>query len=164
MVVFPSCEKLKQATTFKVKFDLPEGHFAVDSASLLKSEKILFSQTLSVNIDSIAGNASGIVKEVHFYKLRFSVASPDWVKLDWLSSARATITPAGGSPINFAPNAVINSADGYIDFQLADKDVLPALKGSFTITFYGTLNGKIPVTSVEVLSESGIEITLSPLG
>jgi len=164
IVILPSCEKLKEATTLKVNFNLPEGYFSLDSTSLLKSEKTLFSQTVNVNIDSIAGANSGMLKEVHFNKLRFSIVSPEWVRFDWLSSARATITPEGGSPIPFAASAIINQDDRYIDFQLVDVNILSSLKGKFTITIYGTMNDYFPATTVDVLTDSGIEITISPLG
>lgn len=157
-----SCEKLKEATTFKVKYDLPDLRYTIDSVSFLKTEKELYSQSYSINIDSIVGANNGLVERVTFYKLRFSVVEPLSAKLNWLSSARITLTPEGGSPTDIASSGTINAAENFIDFKLNDYDISSAMKKPFIITVYGNLNGTIPVLPMKTLMESGLEITLSP--
>jgi hypothetical protein len=166
LVLLQSCEKLKQATTFKVKYDLPDSHFTIDSASLLnlKAEMALYSQVYpAINTDSIAGKASGLVKHVSFYKLKFSIVTPESAKINWLNSARVTVTPDGGLPIEIATSPTINASDRTIDFVVKDVDLLATVKKPFMVTLWGDLNGNIPTLPMELLLESGIEITISPL-
>lgn len=162
--LLPSCDKLKEATTFKIKYNLPDSYFTIDTTSLLKTEMALFSKSFSaVNIDSIAGKNAGMVDHVSFYKLRFSIVTPESAKLDWLNSARVTLTPDGGLPIDIASSATINAADRSVDFKVNDVDITSAVKKPYVITLYGNLNGNIPSLPMEVLMESGLEITISPL-
>ena len=163
LVLLQSCEKLKQATTFKVKYDLPDSHFSIDSTSLLKSEMVLYSQSNSaINIDSIVGK-SGLVDKVSFYKLKVSIVTPESAKINWLSSARITVTQQGGVPVEIATSPTINATDRSIDFLCKDVDITTAIKKPFIITLYGNLNGNIATLPMEVLMQSGIEITISPL-
>jgi len=159
----PSCEKLKEATTFKIKVDLPDGHYNLKSITQLKSEQVLFSQSSSINIDSIVGARNGLVEGVSFYKLRFSITSPETAKLNWLDSARVRVSSEGGTPVDIATSPTINAGDRSIDFVVKDVDVLKIVKKPFTITLLGNLNGNMPILPMEVLLESGIEITISPL-
>jgi hypothetical protein len=161
--LLPSCEKLKEATTFKVKYDLPDSHVTIDSISLLKTEMMLFSQSYSINIDSIVGSRSGMVERVSFYKLKFSIVTPESAKLNWLNSARVTVTPDDGFPIEIAASGIINAAENFIDFKVNDVDIASTIKKPFTITLYGNPNGIIPTLPMKMLLESGIEITISPL-
>jgi len=165
-VLLQSCEKLKEITSFKVKYDLPDSHFTIDSASLslLKTEKILFMESNpAINIDSIVRNHTGLVDRVSFYKLRFSIISPETAKFNWLNSARVTITSEDGLPIEIATSPTINATDRTIDFVVKDVNILTAVKKPFIITLYGNLNGNIPTLPIDVLMESGLEITISPL-
>jgi len=160
--LLPSCDKLKEATTFKVKYDLPDMNYTIDSLSLLKTEMALYSQSYSINIDSIAGTRNGLVERVSFYKMRFSIVTPESAKLHWLNSARITVTPDGGSPVDLATSGTINPAENFIDFKVNDYDMVSAMKKPFLLTIYGNLNGTIPDLPMEMLMESGIEITMSP--
>jgi len=165
-VLLQSCEKLKEATTFKVKYDLPDSKFTIDSSSLLhlKTELELYSQSNpAINVDSIAGKASGLVESVSFYKLKFSIVTPEAAKINWLNSARITITPEGGLPIEIATSPTINATDRSIDFVVKDVDILATVKKPFIITLFGDLNGTIPTLPMELLLESGLELTISPL-
>jgi hypothetical protein len=94
--------------------------------------------------------------------MRFSVVTPESAKLDWLNSARITVTPDGGSPVDIATSGTINPAENFIDFQVNDYDMVSAMKKPFLLTIYGNLNGTIPDLPMEMLMESGIEITMSP--
>jgi len=162
-VILQSCEKLKQATTFKIKYDLPDSHFKIDSTSLLKTEMVLFSQTYSaINMDSIVGK-SGLVDHVSFYKLKFSIVTPESATLNWLNSARVTVSSDGGLPIEIATSPTINATDRSVDFQVKDVDIFTTIKKPFNITLYGNLNGETPALPIEVLLQSGLEITISPL-
>jgi len=161
-ILLTSCEKLKEATTFKFKVDLPDGRYSIDASSLLKTERVLFSQSSSINIDSIVGARNGLVEGISFYKLRFSIASPETAKLNWLYSARVMVTSDGGAPIEIATSPVINATDSSIDFLVKEVDVLAVLKKPFILTIYGNLNGNIPTLPMDLKLESGIEITLSP--
>jgi hypothetical protein len=159
----PSCEKLKEATTFKVKVDLPDSRYNLDTVTYLKSEQVLFSQSSSINIDSIVGSRNGLVERVSFYKLRFSITTPETAKLNWLDSARVRVTTDGGMPIEIATSPTINVTDSSIDFVVKDVDVIEIVKKPFIITLLGNLNGNIPTLPMGVLLESGIEITICPL-
>jgi len=159
----PSCDKLKEATEVKVKYDLPDTYFTVDSLSLLKTERLLFSQTFTANIDSIISANNGSLKKASFYLVRVSVVSPEWVKLDWLNSARAVITPQGGSPIEIATTSSINSAARTVDFVVKNLDVASSIDGPFLLSIYGDLNGPVPASSIQMLVKSGIEVVVSPL-
>jgi hypothetical protein len=162
-VLLQSCEKLKEVTTFKVKFNLPNSHFSIDSTSLLKTEMVLYTQSNSaINIDSIVGN-SGLVAGVNFYKLKFSILTPESAKINWLSSARITVAQEGGIPVEIATSPTINATDRSIDFLCKDFDITAIIKKPFNITLYGNLNGNTPTLPMEVLLESGIEIAISPL-
>jgi len=162
-ILLQSCEKLKQVTTFKVKYDLPNSHFSIDSTSLLKTEMVLFTQTNpAINIDSIVGK-SGLVEGVSFYKLKVSIVTPESAKINWLSSARITVMKEGGVPVEIATSPTINATDRSIDFVCKDVDITTIIKKPFNVTLYGNLNGNIPTLPMEVLLESGIEITISPL-
>lgn len=160
--LFPSCEKIKDAATFKVKYDLPDLNYTIDSLSLLKTEMELYSQSFSINIDSIAGASNGLVKRVSFYKMKLSIVSPLSAKLNWLNSARITLTPEGESPVDIATSGTINPAENFIDFALNDVDLATAMKNPFIITVYGNLNGTIPDLPMQMLMQSGLEITISP--
>lgn len=160
----PSCDKLKEATTFKVKYDLPDTHFTIDQSSFLKTERVLFSNEYSaINVDSIAGKLSGLVDKVSFYKLKFSIVSPETARINWLNSARVTVNTVGGLPVEIATSPTINATDQSINFVVKDVDILSIIKMPFVITLYGDLNGTIPTLPMEVLLESGLELTISPL-
>jgi hypothetical protein len=164
--LLPSCDKLKEITTFKIKYDLPDSHFALDSVSLsaLKSEIALNSQSYAaVNIDSIVGSHAGLVDRVSFYKIKFSIVSPPTAKINWLNSARITVASAGGIPVEIATSPTINPTDQSINFIVSDVDILEVIRNPFVITLYGDLNGNIPTLPMEVLLQSGLEITISPL-
>lgn len=164
--LFQSCEKLKEATTFKITYDLPDTQFSIDSTSLshLKTEMVLFSQSNSaINIDSIVGTHTGLVDRVSFYKMKFSIVSPESAKINWLNSARITVTPQGGLPIEIATSPTINATDRSINFVVKDVDMLETVKKPFILTLYGDLNGNIPTLPMELLLQSGLEITISPL-
>jgi hypothetical protein len=164
IILLPSCDKIKEATTFKVKYDLPDSRYTIDQSSYLKTEIELFSQSYSaLNIDSIASSYSGFVKKVSFYKLKFSIVTPESAKINFINSARITLTPAGGIPIEIATTPVINATDRTIDFVVKDVDILEPVKKPFIITLYGSPNGTIPTLPMEVLLESGLEFTISPL-
>jgi len=162
--LLPSCDKIKEATTFKVPYDLPDIRYTIDQSSFLKTERELFSQSYSaLNIDSIAGSNSGFVKKVSFYKMKFSIVTPESAKINFINSARITLTPDGGLPIEIATAPTINATDRTIDFVVKDVDILEPVKKPFIITLYGNLNGTIPTLPMEVLLESGLEFTISPL-
>jgi hypothetical protein len=162
-VLLQSCEKLKEVTTFKVKYNLHNSHFSIDSTSLLKSEMVLYTQSNSaINIDSIVGN-SGLVEGVSFYKLKVSIVTPESAKINWLSSARITVAQEGGVPVEIATSPTFNATDRSIDFVCKDVDITTIIKKPFNITLYGNLNGNTPTLPMDVLLESGIEITISPL-
>jgi hypothetical protein len=162
-VLLQSCEKLKEVTTFKVKYNLPNSHFSIDSTSLLKTEMVLNTQSnSSINIDSIVGK-SGLVEGVSFYKLKVSIVTPESAKINWLSSARITIAQEGGVPVETGTSPTINATDRSIDFVCKVVDITTVIKKPFNITLYGNLNGNTPTLPMDVLLESGIEITISPL-
>ncbi len=162
-VFLQSCEKIKQATTFKVKYDLPDTQFTIDTSTLFKSELVLYSQTNpAINIDSIIGPGAGIVDRVSFYKMRVSIVSPESATINWLSSARITVTPEGGLPVEIATSPTINATDRSIDFVVKDVDITSTVSKPFILTLYGNLNGNIPTLPMEVLIQSGLEITVSP--
>lgn len=164
LFLLPSCAKIKEATTFKIKYDLPDNRYTLDNSSFLKTEMELFSQTYpAVNIDSIASKSAGMVERVSFYKLMFSIVSPETAKLNWLTSARVTVTPEGGLPVEIATSSTINATDRTIDFLVKDVDIFTTIKKPFLITLFGNLNGNTPTLPMEMLLESGIEITISPL-
>lgn len=163
-IFLQSCEKIKQATSFKVKYNLPDTQFTIDTSTLFKSEIILFSQSNSaINIDSIIGIGAGLVDRVSFYKIKVSVVSPESATFNWLNSARITVTPQGGIPIEVATSPTINPTDRSIDFLVKDVDITSTVKKPFIVTLYGNLNGNIPTLPMEVLIQSGLEITVSPL-
>ncbi len=162
--LLPSCEKLKEATTFKVKYDLPDSHYNIDKLSSLKAEIELFSQPYdAINVDSIAGSGAKFVERVTLYKLKFSIEKPETSNLNWLNSARVKIAPVGGTPVEIASAPVINSTDRTIDFIVKDTDLLSIIKDPFILTVYGNLNGNIPALPMEVLLQSGLELTISPI-
>jgi hypothetical protein len=166
LILLQSCEKLKEATTFKIKYDLPDSHFSIDSTSLshLKTEMVLYSQTNSaINIDSIAGTHTGLIDRASFYKLKFSIVSPETAEINWLTSARVTVTPQDGLPIEIATSPIINSTDRTIDFVVKDVDMLATVKKPFIITLLGDLNEDTPTLPMETILQSGIVITISPL-
>lgn len=164
VVVMPSCEKLKEATTFKVKYDLPDTYFTLDSSTFFKSERVLCTQSMNVNVDSIVGKNAGKLTRIQVYKMRFIIESPQGASLDWLSSARATLTPSGGEPVEIASGITINP-DHTVDFITKDVDISPELKGPFLLTIYGTLNpgGVVPSNSLQLVFQSGLELSISPL-
>jgi len=160
--LLPSCEKIKEATNIKFKYDLPDVTTSIDSSSLLKTELVLFSSPFTVNIDSIIGTNTGYLKYISFYKLRFTINAPNLENLDWLSSARATLMSEGSSPIELAPSATINSKERTVDFLLNDVDISSAIRKPFVLSIYGNINGPIPVASVQILVQSGLQITVNP--
>jgi hypothetical protein len=163
-ILLQSCDKIQKATTFKVKYNLPDTQITIDTLTLLKSELVLFSQTNdAINIDSIIGPGAGIVDSVGFYKFIVSIVSPESAKFNWLNSARITLTPEGGAPVEIATSHVINATDRTIDFLVKDVDITASVKKPFIITLYGNLNGNISSLPVEVLMQSGLIITVSPL-
>jgi len=163
LILLPSCAKIKEAVKFKVKYDLPDSHFTIDPLTLLKTEYSLYSQTYTVNIDSILGANKGLVSKINFYKIRLSVVSPDDVTLGWINSARITITPAGGAPFDIATTPVITSTMRSVDFIVKDTDVSSAMNGPFQLDVYGSVKPPFPTSSFELLFQSGLEITISPL-
>lgn len=159
-----SCEKIKQATSFKVKYDLPDTQFTIDTSTLFKSELLLFSQSNpAINVDSIIGPGAGLVDRVSFYKIKISIVSPESATINWLNSARITVTPEGGIPIEIATSPTINPTDKSIDFVVKDVDIKTTVKKPFIVSLYGNLNGNMPTLPMEVLIQSGLEITVSPL-
>jgi hypothetical protein len=165
MVFFllPSCDTLKDAADVKVKYDLPDTYFTIDSLSQLKAERLLFSQTFTANIDSIVNANTGSLKNANFYLLRLSVVSPEWVTLSWLNSARATITPQGGSPIEVATTTSVNPTARSVEFVIKNLDVASTITGPFILNIYGDLNGPVPAATLHMLLESGVEVVINPL-
>jgi hypothetical protein len=161
--LLPSCDKVQEVTNIKVKFALPDRTFTIDSISHLKTEQNLFSQTFTANIDSIIGANEGLLGNVSFYQLQLTVLSPAWVTLDWINSARVTITPAGGTPIEVATTAAIDPLARTVNFEVKNLDVAANVTGPFVLDVYGDLSGPIPTGSVQMLLESGIEVTVNPL-
>ncbi len=159
----PSCDKVKQATQFKVKYKLPDRYFSVDSLSHLKTEQVLFTQSYSANLDSIVGANSGLLGAVSFYQLRLNVVSPDWVTLGWINSARITVTPANGAPVEVATTQAISPSSRSIDFVVKNLDLASNINGPFVLNVYGDLSGPIPSGSIQMLLESGIQVTINPL-
>ena len=163
LFLLPSCDEIKEATTFKIKYDLPDNRYTLDQSTFLKTEMILFSQNYpAVNIDSIVGTHTGLVDKVTFYKLKFSIVTPETATINWLTSARITVNTDGGLPVEIATSPTINATDRSIDFLVTDTDILSTIKKPYIITLYGNLNRNIPVLPMEVLMQSGIEITVSP--
>jgi hypothetical protein len=160
--LFPSCEKIKNAIKVKVNYDLPDQYFSVDSLSHLKSEQLLYSESFTVNIDSIVNANKGVLSDASVSELKMTVLSPDWVTLDWLSSARITLTPLGGAPIEVATTGTINPALKTINFEVKNVDVASVVTGPFQLDMYGNLTGPIPTGSIKMLLESGLEVTVSP--
>ncbi len=157
-----SCEELQEATTFKIKYDLPDAHYSIDSVALFKTELELFSQSFSIPIDSIA-DSSGLVESVSFYKIKLNIVSPETASFNWLSSARITLTPEGsGLPLGIGNIDAIDPESRSLNFLVKDVDILSASKKPFIVSVYGNLNGNIPTLPMEVLMESGIELTISP--
>jgi len=166
LILMQSCDKLKEATTFKIKYDLPDTPVTIDSSFLskLKVETELFSQSFpAINIDSIVGKNTGLVDRVNFYKMKLSLITPESATINWLTSARITITPEGGVPVEIATSPVIAATDRSVDFVVKDIDMLTTVKKPFILTIYGNLNGIIPILPMELVMQSGIEITISPL-
>jgi hypothetical protein len=163
LYLFPSCEKIKEATATDVKYDFPDAYFTLDSVSLLKAEKVLFSRTFTANIDSILDANGGSLQNVKYYVVRLSIVTPSWVTLNWLSSARATITPQGKSPIQIATATNINSLERTVDFTLMNLDVASSVKVPFQLNIYGDMNSPLPVKTIQMLVESGIKLSVSPL-
>lgn len=161
--LLPSCDKVKEATQIKVKYDLPDRYFTIDSISHLKSEQVLFSESFDANIDSITGANNGLLSNVSFYQLRLTVVSPDWVTLNWLNSARITILPEGGAPIEVAKTVSINSTARTVDFEISDLAGASGINGPFLLTVYGDMSGPVPAESLQMLLESGIQVTINPL-
>ena len=145
-----SCEKIKNAVKVKVDYDLPDKYFTVDSLSHLKSEQLLYSESFTVNIDSIVNANKGELSDASVSQLTMTVVSPTWVTLDWLSSARITLTPIGGSPIEVATTGTINPALKTIDFEVKNVDVATAVTGPFQLDLYGNLTGPISTGSIQV--------------
>ena len=160
--LFQSCEKIKDALKVNVNYDLTDHYFTIDSLSHLKSEQVLYSQTYTANIDSLVNANKGSLSDASVSQLQLTVVSPDWVTLDWLSSARITLTPAGGAPIEVATSGTINPMLKTIDFEVKNVDVASAVTGPFQLDLYGNLTGPIPAGSVQMLLESGLEVTVSP--
>ena len=163
-LAFPSCSKVKDATSFKVKRRLPDRTFTIDSISHLKTEQLLYSESYNANIDSILGANNGLLGNVTFYLFQVSVVSPSWVTLDWLSSGRITLVPASGTPIEVATTTSIDPLTKTINFQIKNLDVASGINGPFTLNMYGNLTGPIPTGSIQMLLQSGLEITINPLG
>ena len=161
--LLPSCDKVKEATKIKVKYKLPDHCFTLDSLSHLKTEQLLFSESYTANIDSILGANSGLLGGISFYQLRLTVVSPDWVTLDWLSSARITVTATGASPIEVATTTTINPLTRSVDFEVKNLDLASSINGPFVLDMYGNLTGPIPAGSIQMLLESGIQVTINPL-
>lgn len=159
-----SCDKIKEAVKFKVKYNLPDCDIPVDSATFLKTEMALYSKTLTINIDSILGANSGKLDSVSFYKIKLWVVSPATVNLDWINSARMTLTPAGGSPIEVATCPSVAPLVRSVDFVVNKVDISSAMHGSFRIDVYGSVKPPFPTRSFKMLLQSGIELTISPLG
>jgi len=163
-IFLTSCEQLQEATTFKVPVNLPDSRYTIDQSSFLKSEMEMFSKSYpAMNIDSIAGSYAGYVKRVSFYKLKLSIVAPESAKLNFLTSARITVIPEGGLPVEIATSPTINANDRSIDFELKDVDILTVIKKRFTVTLFGNPNGTIPTLPMDVLMENGLEFTISPL-
>lgn len=162
VTLLQSCEIIKDAIKVKVSYDLPKKYFTVDSLSHLKSEELLYSESFTVNIDSIVKANKGELSDASVSELKMTVVSPSWVTLDWLSSARITLTPMGGAPIEVATTGTINAALKTIDFEVKNVDVATTVTGPFQLDMYGNLTGPIPTGSIQMLLESGLEITVSP--
>jgi hypothetical protein len=161
--LLPSCDKAKDAAKVKVKYPLPDTYFTIDSLSHLKTEQLLYSVTYTANIDSILGANKGTLGNVSFYQLRLTVLSPDWVTLDWIHSARVTITPLAGQAVEVAKITSIDPGARTVDFEISNIDVGANINGPFEVRVYGDIAGPVPTEAVNMLLQSGIEITINLL-
>jgi hypothetical protein len=158
-----SCDKLQNAADFKVKYKLPNRTFTIDSLNHLKTEQLLYSQSFTANIDSLLGANDGLLGDASFYLLQMSVVSPDWVTLDWLTSARITITPTGGATTVVATATSVDPIARTVNFEVENINIAAAITGPYVVNLYGNLSGPIPAGSIQMLLESGIEVTVNPL-
>jgi hypothetical protein len=158
-----SCEKIKEATLIKVQYDLPDQEFTIDSLSYLKTEQVLYSTTITTELDSILAEHDGLLNSATVNLLRLTILDPTSLRFDWLNSARVSITPNGGEPFNVATTTSIDQAAQAINFQVTNGDLTEKLNGPFVITVYGDLIGPIPYQQVRMLLETGIEVAIDPL-
>jgi hypothetical protein len=157
-----SCDKIAEATQLKIKHELPDRYFTIDSVSYLKTERILFSETMNANLDSIVNSNSGMLGDVNFYLVRLTVVSPAWVNLGWLNSARVAVTPPGGIPFDVATTGTINAANRSVDFVIKNLDQASGINGPFQLTVYGDLKGPLPAAQLYLHLESGVQVTINP--
>ncbi|NTW24552.1 MAG: hypothetical protein HGA37_07630 [Lentimicrobium sp.] len=161
-----SCDKVKELAEFDIAYTLPDVHFTIDSVDYLpKTERLLYQQTMSLNVDSIIQkhNLDGI-GETQFEYVRLEIETPAWVKFSWLRSARATVSAAGLSETEVAVVTTINPDGRSVELQLTNTNVSSTIStGSFVLRLYGDLTPPLPAAVIGLVIKSKLKMTVKPV-
>jgi len=170
LIYLSSCSKVKELTAVDVSMKLPRTHFTYTATDLKSgSEVILFSEHVTVNLDSILnayGLSSGIINSTSFTYLAVTIEQPADSTFHWLSSMRATIADNAA----FQPENVVGSVTNTdptaktVVITTNNVNIRPYLTNpSFYLRVYAVLNGPLPAVTVGMFLDGTIQLHIEPL-
>lgn len=169
--ILTSCEDSNNPLKTTINYAPADMTFSLDSLNYLaslKTESLLYSDTLNVNIDSIleAHNISNLatLSEAGVDTVSVSIVQPTTVTLTWITSSRLTVQIPGQSEVTIAHTASINPLTRTILFVVDDASVLPYLNNhTFVVKVYGNIVPPLPVNQIQMLMHLGFTLDVNVL-
>ncbi|RLD40872.1 MAG: hypothetical protein DRI86_14475 [Bacteroidetes bacterium] len=166
-----SCEKIKDAVSFKVEQDLPDHHFDLDSAATSsKGENLLYQAYYEINIDSVFeanGIDKGKISDGKFKQIIIKVDDSDTqMNFGFLESLSFRLGDSDNAMEAVTIAAATNIKDGDMEliFDVNDDSVDKYLEQDrFYFFVFGKILKPVPVEQLPLLIKSKIEFQVNPL-
>ena len=169
LILFTSCNKVKELTAVDVSMKIPTQHFTYTGTGLKTNEVILYSGIIRINLDSVCnyyGFPSGIIQNTYFTYLAVTIESPPDSTFNWLSSMRATVADNPAFTTENEVGSVTNSNPlaKTVVVTLNNVNIRPYLSSpSFYVRVYGVLNGPLPAVTVGMFLNGNVQFRVEPI-
>jgi len=169
LILFTSCNKLKELTAVDVSMKIPTQHFTYTGTGLKTNEVILYSGIIRINLDSLInsyGFSSAVIQNTYITYLSVTIEQPPDATFNWLSSMRATVsTNAGFTPENEVGSVTnTNPQTKTVVVTMNNVNIRPYLSNpSFYIRIYGVLNGPLPAATVGMYLNGNVQLRVEPI-
>lgn len=165
-VLFNSCQKAAELASITVQFKIPQTGFTYTPSQLKNGEVILYSDFIKVNIDSMLianGLPGGLFSNPQITQMVIGITAPPQANFGWLQSARAVAssTQSFAVPVELA-NVVNNGGTGTTLTLTTNGAALPMTQAGCWFRLYGTLNGPVPYSYIQMYFSGVLQLTLGP--
>lgn len=169
LILFTSCNKVKELTAVDVSMKIPTQHFTYSGTGLKTNEVILYSGIIRINLDSVCnyyGFSSGVIQNTYFTYLAVTIESPPDSTFNWLSSMRATVSNDASFTTENQVGSVTNTNPlaKTVVVTLNNVNIRPYLSTpSFYVRVYGVLNGPLPAATVGMYLNGNVQFRVEPI-